>query len=105
MTHHGLNENKGLHASHSHTSALITIANATFVLIIHDMPRAAGATEQVKRWNVSDTAKFKTQVKDGKIDIDNITPTFIESVRVNHGWEPRSKLRRQLQKDCKLDLS
>lgn len=56
------------------------------------MPRAAGATEQVKRWSDSDTAKFKTQVKEGKIDIDNIDPKFIESVRVNHGWEPRSKL-------------
>jgi len=56
------------------------------------MPRAAGATEQVKRWSDSDTAKFKTQVKEGKIDIDNIDPKFIEKVRVNHGWEPRSKL-------------
>ena len=56
------------------------------------MPRAAGATEQVKRWSASDTAKFKTQVKEGKIDINNITPDFIEAVRVNHGWEPRSKL-------------
>ena len=56
------------------------------------MPRAAGATEQVKRWSPSDTAKFKTQVKEGKIDIDNIDPKFIEKVRVNHGWEPRSKL-------------
>ena len=56
------------------------------------MSRAAGATEQVKRWSDSDTAKFKTQVKEGKIDIDNIDPKFIEKVRVNHGWEPRSKL-------------
>ena len=24
--------------------------------------------------------------------MDNIDPKFIESVRVNHGWEPRSKL-------------
>jgi hypothetical protein len=55
------------------------------------MPRAAGAIEKTKRWNGSDTAKFKKQVKEGKIDIDNITPAFIESVRVNHGWEPRSK--------------
>ena len=69
---------------HSHTSTIITVANATSLLIIHDMPRVAGATETVKRWNGSNTAKFKKQVKEGKIDVNNINPTYIESIRVNH---------------------
>jgi hypothetical protein len=42
------------------------------------------------RWNLSDTAKFQELVDKGKIDIDNITPVFIETIRKKHGWENHS---------------
>ena len=53
--------------------------------------RAIGLPEKSKRWDVSDNAKFRAQVKAGIIDIDDISPKFIENVRENHGWKIRSK--------------
>ncbi len=54
------------------------------------MPRATGTTEHTTRWNSSDDNKFQSLVAKGKIDIDNITPKFIESIRTKHGWENRT---------------
>ncbi len=51
------------------------------------MPRATGTTERTARWNSSDDDKFRSLFAKGKIDIDNITPKFIESIRTKHGWE------------------
>ncbi len=39
------------------------------------------------RWNISDDAKFRKLAHKGKIDINNITPVFIETIRKKHGWE------------------
>ena len=55
------------------------------------MARTAGKPESTKRWDKSEDAKFREQVKEGIIDIDDISPKFIENVRENHGWKNRSK--------------
>ncbi len=55
------------------------------------MARTAGKPESTKRWEKSDNAKFRVQVKEGIIDIDDISPKFIENVQENHGWKNRSK--------------
>jgi hypothetical protein len=36
------------------------------------------------------TTKFRSLVAKGKIDIDNITPKFIKSIRTKDGWENRT---------------
>jgi hypothetical protein len=51
------------------------------------MPRATGTTERTASWNSSDDDKFQGLVAKGKIDINNITPKSIESIRTKHGWE------------------
>ena len=56
------------------------------------MPRLIGSPETTSRWNKSDDAKFRTQVDSGIIDIDDVTPKSIESVRTTHGWDNRTKL-------------
>jgi len=53
------------------------------------MARTAGKPESTKRWDKSEDAKFREQVKEGIIDIDDISPKFIENVRENHGWKNR----------------
>ncbi len=35
----------------------------------------------------SDDAEFQKLAHKDKIDIDNITPVFIETIRKKHGWE------------------
>jgi len=55
------------------------------------MARGVGLHEKTARWNESDDAKFRSQVLSGIINIDDITPPFIENVRVNHGWEIRTR--------------
>ncbi len=35
-------------------------------------------------------AEFRSLVERGYIDINDITPKFIESIRARHGWENRS---------------
>jgi hypothetical protein len=54
------------------------------------MPRVTGTSEQTARWNLSDDAKFLELAHKHKIDIDNITPVFIETIRKKHGWENRT---------------
>jgi hypothetical protein len=54
------------------------------------MPKATGTTERIARWNSSDDAKFRSLVERGYIDINNITPKFIKSIRTRHGWENHS---------------
>jgi hypothetical protein len=54
------------------------------------MPRATGTTERTARWNSSDDDKIQSLVAKGKIDINNITPKFIESIRTKDGWENRT---------------
>jgi hypothetical protein len=49
------------------------------------MPRATGTTERTARWNSSDDDKFRSLVAKKKIDINNITPKFIKSIRTKHG--------------------
>jgi hypothetical protein len=51
------------------------------------MPKAIRTTERTARWNSLDNAKFQSLVKRGYIDINNITPKFIKSIRTRHGWE------------------
>ena len=55
------------------------------------MARTAGKPESTKKWEKSEDAKFREQVKEGIIDIDDISPKFIENVQENHGWKNRSK--------------
>jgi len=55
------------------------------------MARTAGKPESTKRWDKSEDAKFREQVKEGIIDINDISPKFIENVQENHGWKNRSK--------------
>ncbi len=47
-------------------------------------------SKQTARWNISDDAKFQQLAHKGKINIDNITPVFIETIRKKHGWENRT---------------
>jgi hypothetical protein len=55
------------------------------------MPRAIGTSEKTARWNNSDDAKFRKLVRRGIINIDDITPGFIESIRtIKDGWENSS---------------
>jgi len=54
---------------------------------MHKMPRATRTTERIARWNSSDDAEFQSLVEKGYIDINNISPKFIESIRTRHGWE------------------
>jgi hypothetical protein len=54
------------------------------------MPKATRTTEPTARWNSSDDDKFQSLIAKGKIDIDNITPKFIEPIRTKHGWENRT---------------
>jgi hypothetical protein len=55
------------------------------------MPRRVGSKERTARWNKSDNAEFRKLVKKGCIDINNITPVFIESIRTSSPqWENRS---------------
>jgi hypothetical protein len=47
--------------------------------------------EQTARWNESDDTEFKKLVKKGCIDINDITPAFIKSIRTSSPqWENRS---------------
>jgi len=55
------------------------------------MPRSAGVQERAKRWDISESAKFQEQVNSGIIDIDDVTPTTIETIRTNHGWSYRTR--------------
>ena len=43
------------------------------------------------RWNESDKDSFRQRAAEGKIDITNITPAYIEKIRVKH-WSGCSKL-------------
>ena len=54
------------------------------------MPRVLGSQEKTKRWNKADHEKFRRLVQKGKIDIDNITPAFIDKIRTKHGWDIRT---------------
>ncbi len=58
-----------------------------FFISLHKMPRATGTTEHTARWNSLDDAKFRSLVKRGYIDINNVTTKFIKSIRTRHGWE------------------
>jgi hypothetical protein len=52
------------------------------------MPRWVRSKERTARWNESDDAKFQKLVKKGRIDIDDITPAFIKSIRTSSPqWE------------------
>jgi hypothetical protein len=53
----------------------------SYLILHHTMPRATGTTERTARWNSLDNDKFRGLVAKGKIDIDNITPKFIKSIR------------------------
>jgi hypothetical protein len=59
----------------------------SYFILYHKMPRATETTERTARWNISDDDKFQSLITRGKIDINNITPKFIESIRTKHGWE------------------
>ena len=37
--------------------------------------------------NILDDAEFRSLVERGYIDINDITPKFIKSIRIRHGWE------------------
>ncbi len=45
------------------------------------MPRVTGTSKQTERWNISNDAKFQELAHKGKIDINNITPVFIETIQ------------------------
>jgi hypothetical protein len=47
------------------------------------MPRVVGTSEKMARWNSSDGAEFQKLVHRGIIDIEGITPRFIESIRAS----------------------
>jgi hypothetical protein len=47
------------------------------------MPRVTGTSKRTAKWNISDNPKFQKLAHKGKIDIDNITPVFIETIRKN----------------------
>jgi hypothetical protein len=54
------------------------------------MPRYVGSsTNKTQRWNKKDKSDFHKRVSLGIIDIDNISPAFIDSIRDSH---PRWKL-------------
>ena len=55
------------------------------------MPRSAGVQERAKRWDNSESAKFQEQVNSGIIDIDDVNPTTIETIRTNHSWSYRTR--------------
>jgi hypothetical protein len=78
-------------ATHSHTAIMLAMqmiySTIPLHLTSHNMPRVTRASEQTARWNLSDTTKFQELVDKGKIDINNITPVFIEAIRKKHGWE------------------
>jgi hypothetical protein len=61
-----------------------------FFISLDKIPRATRTTEHTARWNSSDNAEFRSLVKRGYVNINNITPKFIESIRTRHGWENRS---------------
>jgi hypothetical protein len=61
--------------------------HSDFFISLHKMPRVTGTTEHTARSNSLDVTKFRSLVKRGYIDIDKITPKFIESIRKRHGWE------------------
>ena len=62
----------------------------TLISHIHNMPRVRGSQERTARWNNSDDAKFRSLVDSGHINIKDITPAFIETIRTRHGWDNRS---------------
>ena len=47
--------------------------------------------ETSARWNESDKDSFRQRAAEGKIDITNVTPAYIEKIRVKH-WSGCSKL-------------
>ncbi len=51
------------------------------------MPRATGTTECTARWNSLDDAEFQSLIERGYINVDDITPKFIESIKTRQGWE------------------
>ena len=55
------------------------------------MPRPVGTQERAKRWDNSESAKFQEQVNSGIIDIDDVNPTTIETIRTDHGWSYRTR--------------
>ena len=60
-------------------------------LIMHNMPRCVGSSEKTVRWNSSNDAEFRKLVGRGIIDIKDITPHFIESIRESsERWKTRS---------------
>ena len=54
------------------------------------MLRVLGSQGKTKWWNTADQKKFRCLVRKGKIDIDNITPAFIDKIRTKHGWDNRT---------------
>jgi hypothetical protein len=48
------------------------------------MPRVRGSQEKTARGNNS---KFRSLVDSGHINIKDITPAFIETIRTRHGWD------------------
>ncbi len=62
-------------------------ASRFFHISYHKMPRATKTTERTARWNSWDNDKFWSLVARGYINIDNISPKFIKSIRTRHGWE------------------
>ena len=64
---------------------------APFISLSHNMPRVAGSSENTARWNSADDVEFQKLVHRGIIDIEDITPRFIESIRASQErWKTRS---------------
>jgi hypothetical protein len=64
---------------------------APFISLSHNMPRVAGSSEKTARWNSADDVEFQKLVRRGIIDIEDITPRFIESIRASQErWKTRS---------------
>jgi hypothetical protein len=64
---------------------------APFISLSHNMPRVAGSSEKTARCNSADDIEFRKLVRRGIIDIEDITPHFIESLRASEErWKTRS---------------
>ena len=94
-----------IYCSHTHDvrptwARSITLASDVWVihfislhLITLNMPRRIGSSEKMVRWNSSDDAKFWKLVGRCVVNIEDITPRFIESIReFSERWKTRSAM-------------
>ena len=79
------------HDVRTRVSPTYYISRAPFISLSHNMPRVAGSSEKTARWNSADDVEFQKLVRRGIIDIEDITPRFIESIRASQErWKTRS---------------